>query len=203
MTMKLKPDAILFDMDGVLVDSLDSWWASLNISLQTFNHKQITRKEFIEKYWGHDLYDNLNKMGLNQEVGNFCNNVYSEHLGAIKIYPDTKNVLQKLNTYKKGVITNTPKDCAHQILKKFDIDKFFDVIITSDEVAKAKPYPDIVLKACNVLGVKPEKVVLVGDTASDVKAGSASGGIVIGINIKADYTIKRLSQLTDLISIKK
>jgi len=200
--MKLKPDAILFDMDGVLVDSLDSWWTSLNAALQAFKHKQITREEFIEKYWGHDLYDNLNKMGLNQEVGTFCNNVYGEHLGAIKIYPDTKNVLQKLNNYKKGVITNTPKDCAQQILKKFDIDKFFDVVITSDEVVKAKPYPDIVLKACDVLGVKPEKVVLVGDTDSDVKAGSASGGTVIGINIKADYTIKRLSQLTDLISIE-
>jgi len=201
--MKLKPDAILFDMDGVLVDSLDSWWTSLNTALQAFNHKQITREEFIEKYWGHDLYDNLNKMGLNKEVGNFCNNVYGEHLGAIKIYPDTKNVLQKLDTYKKGVITNTPKDCAYQILKKFDIDKFFDVIITSDEVAKAKPYPDIVLKACNVLGVKPEKVVLVGDTDSDVKAGSASGCTVIGINIKADYTINRLSHLTNIISINK
>jgi len=201
--MKLKPDAILFDMDGVLVDSLDSWWSSLNASLQKFNHKKITREEFIEKYWGHDLYDNLDKMGLHREVGTFCNTVYSEHLGAIKLYTDTKNVLQKLNYYKKGVITNTPKDCACQILKRFDIDKFFDIVVTSDEVAKAKPYPDIVLKACKFLGVTPERVVLVGDTDSDVKAGGASGCKVIGINIKADYTINKLSQLTNLIKLNR
>jgi HAD superfamily hydrolase (TIGR01509 family) len=201
--MKLKPDAILFDMDGVLVDSLDSWWFSLNAALEAFNHKQITRGEFIEKYWGHDLYDNLDRMGLHHEVGTFCNNVYGEHLGAIKLYNDTKNVLQKLNYYKKGVITNTPKDCAYQILKKFDIDKFFNIVITSDEVPKAKPYPDIVLKACNVLGVKPEKVVLVGDTDSDIKAGNASGCTVIGINIEADYTINRLAEITDIITINK
>ena len=197
--MKRKPSAILFDMDGVLVDSLDSWWFSLNSALRAFNHKAITRNEFIEKYWGHDLYDNLDRMGLDHRIGTFCNNVYGEHLDAIKIYPDTRDTLEKFKEYKKGVITNTPKDCTCRILKKFDIEQFFDSVTTSDEVPKAKPYPDIVLKACNVLDVKPEDVVLIGDTDSDVKAGRAAGCTVVGININADYTIKRLSETTKLI----
>ncbi|MCK5636548.1 MAG: HAD family hydrolase, partial [Thermoplasmatales archaeon] len=53
--MSIKPEAILFDMDGVLVDSLDSWWASLNESLTKYGQAEITRDEFINKYWGHDL----------------------------------------------------------------------------------------------------------------------------------------------------
>jgi HAD superfamily hydrolase (TIGR01509 family) len=197
--MKMKPSAILFDMDGVLVDSLDSWIISLNAALKAFDHKEITRDEFIEKYWGHDLNDNLKRMGLSKEIGIFCNNIYGEHLGAIKIYPDTKITLKKLKKYKKGVITNTPKECTHQILKKFDIEKYFDIVMTSDEVLRGKPYPDIVFKACSTLNVKPKNVLLVGDTDSDVKAGKTAGCTIVGINIKADYTIKRLSELTNLI----
>ena len=119
--MKIKPSAVLFDMDGVLVDSLDSWWYSLNTALKTFKRKGVTRDEFIEKYWGHDLYDNIERMNLDYEIGVFCNNLYSQNVDNVKIYPDTKDTLQKLHNYKKGVITNTPKDCTVQILKKFDI----------------------------------------------------------------------------------
>ena len=64
---------------------------------------------------------------------------------------------------------------------------------------KAKPDPEIVIKACTVLDVEPDNTVLVGDTDSDVKAGKAAGCIVVGINVDADYTIKNLSELIKLI----
>jgi HAD superfamily hydrolase (TIGR01509 family) len=197
--MKLKPRAILFDMDGVLIDSLESWLSSLNAALKYLDYKEITREDFVKKYWGHDLYDNLEKMGLSREIGVFCNDVYSNHLDSVRIYPDTKNTLQKLSGYKKGIITNTPKVCAYEIMKQFDLEKYFDVVITSDDVNKAKPDPEIVLKACEFLDVEPKDVVLVGDTNSDIQAGKAAGCTVIGVNIGADYTVKDISELTRLI----
>ena len=197
--MKLQPHALLFDLDGVLVDSLDSWWQALNAALKTFNRPEIAREEFIEHYWGHDLEDNINRMKLDYEIGQFCNTAYEEHLDSITIYPDTKDILQQLTAYKKGVITNTPKDCASQVLQQFDIAQFFDTVITSDEVAKAKPSPEIVFKACHVLDVEPQDVIVIGDTKSDVKAGKAAGCTVIGVNVDADITIKDLSELTKLI----
>ena len=195
----MRPGAILFDLDGVLVDSMDSWLACLNAALKAFHYDEVSKEEFIEIYWGHDLNDNIERMGLTEEVGRFCNNKYSEYLHVVKIYPDVRDTLQKLSSYKKGIITNTPGDCAFQILKKFDIEQYFETVITSDEVVKAKPNPEIVLKACKVLCVEPENVVLIGDTDSDVKAGKDAGCTVVGINIPADYTIKRLSDLTKLI----
>jgi len=199
--MRLKPSAILFDMDGVLVDSLDAWWSSLNSSLETFEYEPISREEFIKKYWGHDLFDNLKTMKIPLKVGKFCNNVYGEHVNQIKIYPETKDTLQKLVNYKKSILTNTPKDCTVQILKKFDIDRYFELVLTSDDVSVAKPDPEIVLKSCKLLNVKPKDVVLVGDTDSDVKAGKAAGCTVIGINVKADYTVKDVSGILSLISL--
>jgi len=197
--MKIKPDAILFDMDGVLVDSMDSWFTSLNTALKAFKLDEISRDEFIEKYWGHDLYDNLDRMGLDHEIGRLCNNIYGENISHIKFDPNIKNILNELNDYKKGVITNTPKNSAFQILEKIDIKHFFDVVITSDDVNNAKPNPEIVVKACKILRVNPEKIILVGDTNSDIKAGKAVNCIVVGLNINADYTIKNLSELVNLI----
>ena len=199
--MKLKPKAILFDLDGVLVDSLDSWWKSLNSALKKFKHKELTREKFIEKFWGHDLYDNVTRLGLNDGLVDFCNLLYSKHVGAIKIYPDTKNTLEKLSNYPKVIITNTPKDCVHQILQKFDIEHFFKFILTSNDVKKSKPHPEIVFKSCDMLGSSPDEAVLIGDTMSDVKAGKSAGCPVIGIKVEADYTIDRLSEIANIIEI--
>ncbi|DAC72338.1 MAG TPA: hypothetical protein DSN98_05600 [Thermoplasmata archaeon] len=197
--MKLAPSAILFDMDGVLVDSLDSWWNALNSSLKMFKHQEITKEEFIKTYWGHDLKGNLKRLHLNPEVAQFCNITYGNHLDYINIYPDTRITLQQLTSYRKAVITNTPTGCARQILQKFDIEQYFEAVITSDDVKKAKPSPEIVFKACERLEVDAKTVVLIGDTESDVKAGRAAGCRVVGLNIAADLTIQRLSELTALV----
>lgn len=198
--MRLRPSAILFDMDGVLVDSLDSWWKALNNALRRFNHQEITRDEFRKTYWGHDLKANLKRLHLNPDVARFCNITYGNHLDFIRMYPDTQNTLKSLAPYRKAIITNTPADCARQILRKFSIEEYFEVIITSDDVVNAKPDPEIVFTACEHLGVHPTNVVLIGDTESDVKAGRAAGCTVVGLNIAADITIQRLSELPPLLS---
>jgi HAD superfamily hydrolase (TIGR01509 family) len=197
---KLKPAAILFDMDGVLVDSLDSWWKSLNAALKNYKNEEISREEFIEKFWGHELLDNLEKLGLDGKIGAFCNNIYYSYIDELKIFSGTKKVLKKLDKYPKAIITNTPRDCAIQILKKFKIDKYFKMIITSDHVQNGKPAPDIVFEACRRLDVKPEEIILIGDTESDVKAGRAAGSKVIGINIDADFSIDSISELPNIIN---
>jgi HAD superfamily hydrolase (TIGR01509 family) len=197
--MKLTPSAILFDMDGVLVDSLDSWWMALNSALRRFKHQEITRDEFRKTYWGHDLKANLKRLNLNPEVAKFCNITYGNHLEYITIYPDTLPTLQRLTSYKKAIITNTPTDCARQILRKFHIESFFQELVTSDDVNKAKPDSEIVFQACERLRVDPKTVVLVGDTESDVKAGRAAGCTVVGLNISADVKITRLFELVALV----
>jgi len=197
--MKLNPKAILFDMDGVLVDSIDSWWKALNHALETYNMDKISKQVFIEKYWGHDLYDNLKKNNLPIKVGKFCNNIYGEHLDGIKIYPNVKEVLEKLSKYQKCIITNTPCDCTTQILKTFDIIKYFDFIFTSDDVKLSKPDPEIVLLACKKLKIKPKDAVLIGDTDSDVKAGHAAGCKVIGLNINADFIVENLTEILEIL----
>lgn len=197
--MKVKPSAILFDMDGVLVDSLDSWWKALNDALKAYKHEEITRDEFKKYYWGHDLRSNLEKMGLNPEVVSFCNNVYGDHIDSVKIYPGTKKTLESLNGFKKAIITNTPSSCADQILEKIGLKKYFDGVVTSDMVSIGKPNPEIVFKACSLLGVKPDSCILVGDTKSDVEAGRKAGCTVIGIKTDGDYRVDNIFEILKYI----
>ena len=97
--MKFRPAAILFDMDGVLIDSLGSWLKALNHALRHYNKKEISLEEFVEKYWGHDLFHNLKKMGIPLEVGLFCNQVYRNHLNGIKKKKNQKNILNGIGVH--------------------------------------------------------------------------------------------------------
>jgi HAD superfamily hydrolase (TIGR01509 family) len=197
--MKCNPSAILFDMDGVLVDSFNIWWKSLNIALKHFNYKEVTKEEFTNIYWGHGLRDNIKRMGFSKEVGNYCNMVYNQHVDEIIIFEDTINTLKKLMKYKKAIITNTPRNSAKKIIEKFNIGIYFSTIITSDDVVNEKPDPEIIYKACKKLGVSPEEVILIGDTKNDIIAGKAAGCKVIGVKIQGDYTVNSLSNLLEII----
>jgi HAD superfamily hydrolase (TIGR01509 family) len=197
----LIPDAILFDMDGVLIDSFKSWWKSLNKAMRTYDKTPVSKEKFEKKYWGYTLEENLEDFGIDTGNKQFCNLFYNDYLKEIVIFPQTTKTLSQLSSYTKAIITNAPALCTNKILEYFSIKKFFNVIITSDMVTNGKPQPDSIYMACEQLQVRPEKVVLVGDTKNDVQAGHAAGCITIGINVDADYTINHIGELLNIIKI--
>jgi beta-phosphoglucomutase-like phosphatase (HAD superfamily) len=192
--------AILFDMDGVLVDSFESWWQALNSVITSQGEEKVSREEFREKYWGHDLRDILADMGIDMTIGPFCNSIYTGYTPSITLIPGTKETLQALTQYQKGIITNTPEDCTHAILKEFDIDHFFVSVVTADEVEQGKPDPAIVYKGCSKLAVDPENVLVVGDTDFDIQAGRAAGCTTVGIGVEGDFSLTEITELTNILS---
>lgn len=197
----MKAKAILFDLDGVIIDSLDAWWHALNDTFKKFDLKEISREEFVSKYWGYDLYTNLKKANLPIEVGITCSRLYKNHLDKIKLHPKAFEILERTKDLKKGLVTNTPRDCIKEVLKRFNLEGYFDVIVTGDDVSRGKPNPEIIFKACNYLGVDPEEVIMIGDTDSDMKAAKLAGCPAVGIGIKGDITIKDLSELLDILDM--
>jgi HAD superfamily hydrolase (TIGR01509 family) len=197
--MILKPGGLLFDMDGVLVDSQESWYRLLASILRERFHRKLTREEFMERYWARDLREIFTGLGLTIELDSFCREVYSGYLDAVVIVEGASRTLEQLGHFPKAVITNTPKICAWQILEKFGLSPYFTAVLTGGEVRNGKPDPEIVFKACEALAIQPEESVLIGDSDLDVLAGRAAGSIVVGIGIEADYTIKRLPDLLDLL----
>ena len=127
------------------------------------------------------------------------NKTYLKNIDRVEIFSDVELTLKYLKYFKKGIITNTPKIIALYLLEKFNILKYFNIIVTSDDVKYGKPNPEIIIKACKLLGVQPKEVVIIGDTISDIEAGKNLECEVIGININADYNVNKFSKILDIL----
>jgi len=197
--MDFKPTTLLFDLDGVIVNSADVWLLSLNTALEYFDHKPINLDLFNEKFWGNDVNNTLELLGLPKKALVIVNKTYLKNIDRVKIFSDVELTLKYLKYFKKGIITNTPKKIAQYLLEKFNILKYFNIIVTSDDVKYGKPNPEIIIKACKLLDVQPKEVVIIGDTISDVEAGKNLECKVIGININADYKVNKFSKILDIL----
>jgi HAD superfamily hydrolase (TIGR01549 family) len=195
--------AILFDLDGVLIDSSDAWWFSVNKTLEKFGKRKVTKEEFLNIYWGPHLRETFKKIGLGKDAVEDCNEEYYNFIDKIKVFPEVKKVLSTLKPkFKIGLVTNTPRKNTISALDKFSLTAYFDMIVGGDEVEKGKPYPDIILKACKLLKVEPKETILVGDTKSDVLAGRRAGVFVIGLKVQGgDKKIENLSELLKIFKL--
>ena len=165
------PKAVLFDMDGVLIDSYEAWYCIFNKTLSHFQGRTISREEFNKKVWAQDFHTTSKeyfKVELKEILAYFI--TLKEILSKkAKVFPGIKRLLAKLK--KRGimlaVVTNTNKIIAESILKKLDLFAYFDIIIGGDEVKNGKPEPDMLLLALNKLNLKNSQVIFIGDSEWD------------------------------------
>jgi len=201
---KTKLKAILFDMDGVIIDSFEASYSIFNDLRKIRNLGKMDREEYRKKAWGKFIGENAKKylkIESMKEVDAEYKKSVSKHKLAAKLMPDAEKVLQiiKKKKIKVGLVTNTVRNFTLEILKKHKIRHYFDAIVTGDDVEKPKPYPDPVIKLCEKLKVDPDETMLVGDTKNDYKAGKSAGCFVVGLNTDGDLVIDKLSDLLDLV----
>lgn len=136
---------------------------------------------------------------------------YIEFMKFVRIDPDTPPTLQKLyKKYHLGIVSNFAiPECVLSLLHQSSIEHFFDVIIISGAVNKRKPHQDIFKRALDMMNVKPEETVFVGDTIdADIEGAKAAGMKAVYIErraqkpsekFKPDKTIKRLNELPAIL----
>jgi len=168
--------AVLFDLDGVLVDTYEVWLHLLNDVARRLGYPEIRRDAYHES-WG---------QGIEVDVGNFYPRHtveqireeyslrYGDHLGHLKVMEGAEAALRGL-ALPKAVITNSPAALARRALSIAKLEGFFQTVVGCDEVAHSKPAPDMVLEACRRLGVRPEEALVVGDSRFDEGAARAAG----------------------------
>ena len=201
---KTKLKAILFDMDGVIIDSFES---SLNIFNDMRKHLKfspMTKEEYRKKAWGKYIENNAKKyLKINsmEEVKEEYEESVKKHKYNAKLMPKARDVLAKIRKkgIKTGLVTNTKRKFTMKILENNKIKSLFDVVVTADDVEKPKPYPDSILKACEKLQVEPDETIFVGDTDNDYKAGKGAGCLVVGLNTDGDLVIGKLSDVMELV----
>ncbi|MBE7092326.1 MAG: HAD family hydrolase [Clostridiales bacterium] len=167
--------AVIFDLDGTLLNTLDDLYLSVNYALKQFEYPLRTKEE-VRNFVGNGIRDLMTR-SCPENINDFeeclaCFKAhYSEHSqDNTRPYDDIMKLLETLN--KRGIkcaIVSNKFDGAVQELKS----KYFDGLITvavgeSPEIKK-KPAPDSVLKVMELLNVKNDEVVFVGDADTDIE----------------------------------
>ncbi|MBW2976173.1 HAD family hydrolase [Candidatus Woesearchaeota archaeon] len=201
---KAKLNAVLFDLDGVLIDSFDAWHSVFNHVRSDLKLKTISKEEFRKNVWGGSIQadaKNYFKGRDIKELEKSYRELISGYAGKTKLLPDAENVLKKIKNknIKIGLVTNTFRKPVLDTLKFHKIGKYFDAVVSFDDVERAKPYPDAVIKLCEKLNVAPEEAILIGDTKNDYKAGKAAGCFVVGLNTEGDLRISTLKDFLEMV----
>jgi len=207
MMTERKIEAILFDLDGVLINSFESWYQAFIRMLRAYGEKELSRETFEARCWGPDLRHNLGALQLGEDAADYCIREQIKLIALIELFPSAEEVVRRTREgykLKVGLVTNTPRENVSKILKHFHLSNHFDVIVTGDDVKRGKPDPEMVIKACERLNVKPDHVILVGDTKADYLAGKAVGCFIIGMgaNSTGDLHIEKLSELFTILDKK-
>ncbi len=187
--MKTKIQAVIFDMDGVLIDSeplfdqhMEKYLPTLGITVEKAYYEQF-RGVTIKYQWTtikNDFSLDYSLEYLMQTARtSYFNFLLSSKLHAVPGVKSLINSLQKKN-FRLALASSASLQRIKLFLEKLSLLDIFEVIICGDDVKKSKPAPDIYLKAAGRLGVQPLNCVVIEDATNGILAAKAASMKVIG-----------------------
>ncbi len=206
---------IIFDLDGTLVDAYQAVCLALNAVLKEMGYppaQDLTIKRNVG--WGEQ---SLLEAFVDREDIPGAQALYrQEHKRALPLgtqfLPKAQELLITLKQkgYRLGVATNRPAWSTRIIMEHLKMDGFFDHVLSADQVANAKPQPDILYAMLAHFSLKPEEVVYVGDMTVDVETGNRAGirtiAVLTGSSTRAEVealnpfrTVADLSPVADIL----
>ena len=191
----MKVDAVVFDLDGTLIDTLDIYSRILNIALGRLGFQPVAKEIVVdaaregEFEWSRVLPGGLgSKMDDTvAQVREIIEGLYKKALHEeAELIPGASEILKKISAMglKMALVTSTPWEYLQiklKPLRKAGVADLFDVVITSDDVLRKKPAPEPLITSGKRLGVPMERAVYVGDSRVDIRAGKAAGMQTAGV----------------------
>lgn len=175
--------AVLFDWDGTLVDSAEGTYRSY-VSL--FGHFGIPfdRRRFAETYspaWQRTYA----AVGLAEDHWPEADRRWLVHYAAETntLLPGARSALERLQAagFLLGLVTSGDRERVTGELIGLGVSHLFDVVVCGGDLAQKKPRPEPLLRALDLLALRPEEIAYVGDSPEDVQMTKAAGGFAIGI----------------------
>lgn len=180
---KAQIKAVIFDMDGVILDSETVSWRTWEIAAEEKGLKDIAVAN--SRCMGtnrNDTYAILKEIyGQAFDAEKFLERTFQlfyeiEEKDGIPAMPQAKQALEYLSKkYTLALASSTKQEAVYRQLKAIDVFRFFKTITTGDMVKHSKPDPEIYLKACQSLGLKPEECAAVEDSPNGIRSAYEAG----------------------------
>lgn len=218
-----KPEMILVDLDGTLVDSVPDLAFCVDAMMDRLAMPR--RGEARVRAWvGNGVERLVRRALINQLDGEPEEALYQQAIPVFMelyadntskrshLYPGVREGLDYMKStgYKLGCVTNKAAAFTEPLLKDMGIRDYFEIVVSGDTVAKKKPDPMPLLHAAAFFGVEPRRALMVGDSMSDVKAARAAGFQIVcltygynhGVDIRdsnPDAVIDSMAELKGLL----
>lgn len=195
MTIK----AIVFDMDGVLIDARYWHFQALNEALGFFGFN-IDEDLHEAEFDGLPTKVKLEKLSLESGLPRALHPIIQDvkqdrtlRIAAEKCFPSTSHLLLlgrlKLEGMKIGVATNSIRQTAEYMLEYAGISKHLDALVTNEDVSEPKPDPEIYRKICSILQVDPSETLVFEDNENGLRAATLAGCKVIKVESPAEVDL--------------
>lgn len=181
--------AILFDLDGLLIDSEKvyhevGYWMTEQLG-------KVLTKETIAKQMGRKPYESLDiyrkELGIDnyttQELVDWRDQLISEiYRREIELMPGAMELMKNAKgKYKMAIATGSTKNLVDIVVEKLELNKFMQHVQSSDELENGKPHPDIFLECARRLDEKPENCIVLEDSSNGCLSGKRAGCYVIAV----------------------
>ncbi len=195
-------EAVVFDMDGVLIDAKDWHYEALNHALELFGYT-ITRADHLSTFDGLPTRRKLEMLsqerGLPTGLHTFINELKQQYT-VDQVFLKCKPLFVheyalsnlKARGYKLGVASNSIRSTVELMMDKSHLDSYLDLMLSCEDVSRPKPHPDIYLRAAEVLGVKPENCLVVEDNQNGIRAAEAAGCPLLVVQSVHDVQLDRI-----------
>lgn len=211
-----KYQAVLFDLDGTLIDTNHLIVQSFLHTLEVHTPGQYTEKDILA-IMGEPLLEQMKRFDQKQAekmVETYQQFNVTKHDELVREFPKVRETVQALSDagFKLGVVTNKRRKVVEMGLRRYGLDRWMKTVICAGEGIPPKPEPDMIQKALSDLQVSPESALMVGDTRFDVLAGKRAGVDQVGVGwslhpeqlkeLSPTYFIEEMNQLLEIVEGK-
>jgi len=201
-------ELVAFDCDGVIFDTAQANRFYYSRILEHFGRPALTEEQFrfVHMHTVHEsiayLISDENTL---QAAHDFRKTMdYRKYLSYLKVEPQLVALLEKLRPRIKTAIATNRTDTMEQLLAEFDLDGYFDLVVTSSDVKQPKPHPEALLKILEHFGLRSHQAIYIGDSQVDELAARAAKMPLVAYRnreLTADYHIDSLGQLEEILDL--
>jgi phosphoglycolate phosphatase len=222
---RITTSAVLFDLDGTLIDTGPDLAAAVNRMLLELGRAPVPVATVLP--WVGNGMARLVKRALTGEmqsepdlvlfergVASFKKHYATNLAVDSRPYPGTLEALAQLTArgFRLGCVTNKPAMFTVPLLAQLGMSRYFGSVVSGDTLATRKPDPEPLLHACRELGIPPGQAIMVGDSVNDIVAARAAGMPAVAVSygynhgqdareLHADRVVDSLAELPQYLSL--